>query len=106
SADGLSLYFLLNWFLGDLTNLVGCILTKQLPFQMYLAMYFCTVDLVLFSQYFYYTWLFSARLPDDVPLGPEESPTRFSMISLRDSILEGAKKSYTFPELKKGSHKR
>ena len=60
------------WLLGDLTNLIGCILTHQLPFQVIslcftalrhlklitrqtlLASYFCMVDVVLLSQYFYY----------------------------------------------------
>ncbi|KZV81060.1 hypothetical protein EXIGLDRAFT_731912 [Exidia glandulosa HHB12029] len=54
SADGLALPFLINWLLGDITNLIGCILTHQLPFQTYLATYFCFVDFTLFAQYFYY----------------------------------------------------
>ena len=28
-AEGLSLLFLADWLLGDITNLIGCILTKQ-----------------------------------------------------------------------------
>ncbi|TBU50785.1 PQ loop repeat-domain-containing protein [Dichomitus squalens] len=44
----------MNWLLGDTTNLIGCILTNQLPFQTYLATYFCLVDLSLLVQYFYY----------------------------------------------------
>ncbi|CAG8476716.1 6766_t:CDS:2, partial [Scutellospora calospora] len=67
SVDGLSLPFMLNWLLGDIANLFGCILTNQLPFQIYLAMYFCVVDLALFYQYFYYNWfrylLFSNTMP-------------------------------------------
>jgi len=55
SADGLALPFLVNWLFGDMTNLVGCILTHQLPFQTYLASYFCFVDVMLLSQYAYYT---------------------------------------------------
>ncbi|PCH37985.1 hypothetical protein WOLCODRAFT_130602 [Wolfiporia cocos MD-104 SS10] len=55
SADGLALPFLLNWALGDATNLVGCVLTHQLPFQTWLASYFCFVDFTLLLQYFYYT---------------------------------------------------
>ncbi|KAI0082619.1 hypothetical protein K474DRAFT_1654730 [Panus rudis PR-1116 ss-1] len=54
SVEGLALPFLANWLLGDLTNLLGCILTHQLPFQTYLAVYFCLVDFTLFGQYFYY----------------------------------------------------
>jgi hypothetical protein len=33
SVEGLSLPFLVQWLLGDTTNLIGCLLTKQLPFQ-------------------------------------------------------------------------
>ena len=33
TTDGLSLPFLLLWLTGDVTNLVGSILTAQLPFQ-------------------------------------------------------------------------
>lgn len=55
SVDGLSLAFLANWFLGDFTNFVGCVLTHQLPFQTLLAFYYICVDLVLSGQYYYYT---------------------------------------------------
>ncbi|KAI0721087.1 PQ loop repeat-domain-containing protein [Cerioporus squamosus] len=54
SVEGLALPFLLNWLLGDTTNLIGCILTHQLPFQTYLATYFCVVDFSLLAQYYYY----------------------------------------------------
>ncbi|KAJ3555034.1 hypothetical protein NP233_g12300 [Leucocoprinus birnbaumii] len=54
SCEGLAWPFLANWFLGDFSNLIGCILTKQLPFQVYLATYFCLIDFVLLSQYLYY----------------------------------------------------
>ncbi|ORY27203.1 PQ loop repeat-domain-containing protein [Naematelia encephala] len=54
SCDGLALPFLLNWLFGDITNLIGCVLTDQLPFQTYLAAYFCVVDFSLLAQFFYY----------------------------------------------------
>lgn len=92
SCHGLAPYFLANWFLGvcsalghlpavssaltriigDFSNLVGCLLTVQLPFQVcrfsgiqgcrnmlitcqtYLASYFVAVDLTLCFQYWYY----------------------------------------------------
>ncbi|KAG2020204.1 hypothetical protein CC2G_005572 [Coprinopsis cinerea AmutBmut pab1-1] len=54
SCEGLALPFLANWLLGDISNLVGCILTNQLPFQTYLATYFVAVDCTLVAQYFYY----------------------------------------------------
>ncbi|KAH9951446.1 PQ loop repeat-domain-containing protein [Amylocystis lapponica] len=55
SCDGLALPFLLNWLMGDATNLLGCILTHQLPFQTWLATYFCCVDCALLCQYIYYS---------------------------------------------------
>ncbi|KAH9808020.1 PQ loop repeat-domain-containing protein [Melampsora americana] len=51
SVDGLALPFLLSWLLGDLTNLLGCLLTDQLPFQRNLAIYFTLVDLILVYQF-------------------------------------------------------
>ncbi|KAJ6547677.1 PQ loop repeat-domain-containing protein [Mycena capillaripes] len=57
SCAGLALPFLANWLLGDASNLLGCILTQQLPFQTWLATYFVFVDMMLVSQYFYYEGL-------------------------------------------------
>ncbi|CAE6444450.1 unnamed protein product [Rhizoctonia solani] len=64
SADGLALPFLANWFAGDSTNLIGCVLTNQLPFQTYLATYFVWIDGCLLIQYMYYEWY---RAPRDPP---------------------------------------
>ncbi|KAK0196944.1 PQ loop repeat-domain-containing protein [Armillaria mellea] len=55
SCEGLALPFLANWLMGDISNLVGCILTHQLPFQTYLATYFVFVDCTLVGQYIYYS---------------------------------------------------
>ncbi|KAH8923229.1 hypothetical protein BT69DRAFT_1350313 [Atractiella rhizophila] len=55
SASSLSLPFLISWAAGDTLNLLGCILTHQLPFQTYLATYFVTVDCILLYQFFYYS---------------------------------------------------
>ncbi|KAI0322250.1 PQ loop repeat-domain-containing protein [Amylostereum chailletii] len=89
SVEGLALPFLLNWLLGillrfpssaftpqttpgDLTNLIGCILTNQLPFQKWLATYFCFVDFSLLAQYLYYR----NRSPDPVSLPRSRSHPR------------------------------
>eukprot|EP00727_Mastigamoeba_balamuthi_P014675 m51a1_g9833 hypothetical protein (371) ;mRNA; r:1932572-1933894 len=53
-AGALSFTFVLTWLAGDLTNLLGCVLTNQLPTQTYTAVYFCCMDAVLMSQYAYY----------------------------------------------------
>jgi uncharacterized protein with PQ loop repeat len=54
SVEALSPAFLLMWLTGDITNLVGCVLTKQLPVQLYTGVYFCFMDLLLVLQYGYY----------------------------------------------------
>lgn len=54
SVDGLSPVFLTQWMLGDATNLIGCILTQQLPFQIAVATYFCCIDVCIMGQFAYY----------------------------------------------------
>ncbi|KAI8065704.1 PQ loop repeat-domain-containing protein [Gongronella butleri] len=54
TAKGLSFNFLSIWLAGDVANLVGCVLTGQLPFQRYLGTYFVLVDITLVAQYIYY----------------------------------------------------
>ncbi|KAK3779426.1 hypothetical protein RRG08_015827 [Elysia crispata] len=48
---GVSFFLLFQWAGGDITNLVGSLLTHQLPFQIYLAIYFVFVDAILLLQY-------------------------------------------------------
>ncbi|EIW69410.1 hypothetical protein TREMEDRAFT_73844 [Tremella mesenterica DSM 1558] len=72
SSDGLSLPFLCSWLFGDMTNLIGCILTDQLPFQTYLATYFCIVDFTLLGQFYYYQHILRPSLPS------HETPITYS----------------------------
>lgn len=48
--------FLLSFIfsLGDVANFIGCIATHQLPFQLYLSIYFIIIDTILCLQYLYY----------------------------------------------------
>jgi len=55
SASGLSLWFLLEWCAGDITNLLGAILTRQAGWQVVVAGYYVSVDLVLVGQWMWYT---------------------------------------------------
>ncbi|KAJ9051184.1 hypothetical protein DSO57_1007025 [Entomophthora muscae] len=59
STESLSYLFLLTWFSGDITNLVGGILTEQQPFQIYLAAYFVIMDIATVSQCIYYGYFYS-----------------------------------------------
>lgn len=56
TAEGISLAFLLVWFVGDLTNLIGAIWASLVPTVVGLALYFCLADAVLLSQCLYYKY--------------------------------------------------
>lgn len=51
----------LTFVQGDITNVLGCILTHQLPFQTLLACYYVLVDSVLMFQFVFYKILFPPR---------------------------------------------
>lgn len=54
STAGLSIYFLVEWCLGDLTNLLGAVFTHQATWQMIIAAYYCFVDSMLVLQWLWY----------------------------------------------------
>jgi uncharacterized protein with PQ loop repeat len=54
AAEGLSFAFLGSWLLGDIANLVGCLLTQQVQTQLITAIYFCVIDSMMVGQYMYY----------------------------------------------------
>lgn len=58
SVDGVNGYFLSSWIAGDVSNLIGCLLTKALPFQTLIATYYCFIDVILSFQFYYYTRVF------------------------------------------------
>ncbi|EGV61474.1 hypothetical protein CANTEDRAFT_114936 [Yamadazyma tenuis ATCC 10573] len=58
SVAGVNVLFLSSWVAGDITNLVGCLLTRALPFQTLIATYYCFIDVVLCFQFYYYTRIF------------------------------------------------
>ncbi|OOG00930.1 hypothetical protein ASPCADRAFT_38963 [Aspergillus carbonarius ITEM 5010] len=55
STAGLSLFFLVEWCLGDTSNLIGALLTRQAGWQVIVAGYYVCVDVTLVFQYFWYT---------------------------------------------------
>jgi solute carrier family 66 (lysosomal lysine-arginine transporter), member 1 len=57
STSGLSIYFLVEWCLGDSANLFGALLTRQAAWQVVVAGYYVSVDIVLVWQYAWYTHL-------------------------------------------------
>ncbi|PLB35479.1 PQ-loop repeat-containing protein [Aspergillus candidus] len=55
STSGLSIYFLVEWCLGDASNLLGALLTRQAGWQVVIAGYYVLVDVTLVFQFFWYT---------------------------------------------------
>ncbi|KAE8230732.1 hypothetical protein CF326_g4260 [Tilletia indica] len=72
SVSGLSPFFLIQWMFGDLTNLIGAVLTHQLFFQVALASYFCSIDTVLLGQFWYYSRKESQNDADRLSITAEE----------------------------------
>jgi uncharacterized protein with PQ loop repeat len=94
SADGISLAFLIVWFIGDVTNLIGAIWAGLVPTVIALAVYFCFADLVLISQCLYYN-LLNARKS-------RRNPTRNRVDSPEQPLLSRRDSSIGLP----GSHRR
>ncbi|KAL1968894.1 hypothetical protein VTN77DRAFT_1255 [Rasamsonia byssochlamydoides] len=116
SAEGISMAFLLVWFIGDVTNLIGGVWAQLVPVVIAIAVYFCIADGVLIGQCVYYnirnarrdrrrqrqysstepptptTPLLGRRFSDD--LGLAGSRRRRSSASLRD----GQQRRISHPE--------
>ncbi|KZM23336.1 hypothetical protein ST47_g5542 [Ascochyta rabiei] len=61
STSGLSVYFLTEWLLGDVTNLLGCLFTGQATWQIVIAGYYVFVDCGLTGQWVWYELLHHGR---------------------------------------------
>lgn len=57
STAGLSVFFLIEWLLGDATNLLGALFTKQAGWQVVVASYYVFVDVCLVTQWLWYSHL-------------------------------------------------
>ncbi|KAJ5091624.1 hypothetical protein NUU61_006494 [Penicillium alfredii] len=55
STSGLSIFFLVIWCLGDVSNLLGALFTRQAGWQVVIAGYYVLVDITLVIQFFWYT---------------------------------------------------
>uniref|UniRef100_A0A7S2U3Q2 Uncharacterized protein n=1 Tax=Lotharella oceanica TaxID=641309 RepID=A0A7S2U3Q2_9EUKA len=85
-ADDQSILFYLLWVAGDVTNLLGCVIGKQLPTQIGVAVIYLILTLGLLLQYLYYNcirgdhrhedgYVVSSRTPILSPLPSILSPT-------------------------------
>ncbi|KAL2357502.1 PQ loop repeat-domain-containing protein [Cryomyces antarcticus] len=81
STSGLSIFFLTEWCLGDLSNLLGALFTGQATWQVVVAGYYCFVDSMLVAQ-----WTWYERLRHGRPL---VSVWRRKNLSRDDDIDDG-----------------
>ena len=72
SASGLSIWFLVIWLLGDVSNLLGAILTSQAGWQIVVAGYYVLMDVLMDTQYVWYTY---RKSPGQVQLVRYDSGT-------------------------------
>ncbi|KAI9793114.1 MAG: hypothetical protein M1816_001012 [Peltula sp. TS41687] len=112
SASGLSPYFLLVWTLGDSTNFLGALFTRQAVWQIVLAGYYVSVDIVLVWQYAWYLHLQPRRrrrkasrvsgVGRDDPAGDDNLPEDLvgSMIADASPSLEMSESREFFQEHK------
>ncbi|CAG8096104.1 unnamed protein product [Penicillium olsonii] len=99
STSGLSIFFLVIWCLGDASNLVGAIYTRQAGWQVIIASYYVCVDIALVFQFFWYTH-YKARIsggydnmshmrdPDHIIQGvpvPEQGQTPAPVMNIKQS---------------------
>ena len=61
STSGLSAFFLTEWLLGDLSNLLGSVFTHQALWQIIIAGYYVIVDCALVGQWIWYELLKHGR---------------------------------------------
>ena len=94
SASGLSIYFLAEWLLGDLTNLLGALFTRQATWQWVVAAYYVTVDVSMVVQYIWYShvrpWRKGKRLVERTENNPydRDSPDTLTGVPPSDGSSE------------------
>ena len=85
TAEGISLAFLLVWFVGDVTNLIGATWASLVPTAVALALYFCLADAVLISQCLYYKY---TEVRKKKATGASSPPTPDSENDVQQPLLE------------------
>lgn len=61
SVESQSIWLWGLWSIGDVTNIIGCLLTKQIVSNTLLALFFCLSSVIILIQWFYYTYYFKRK---------------------------------------------
>jgi solute carrier family 66 (lysosomal lysine-arginine transporter), member 1 len=89
STSGLSIFFLAEWLLGDVSNLLGSLFTRQATWQVIIAMYYCFVDCMLVGQWIWYEHLKHGRPMKSVWAKWRDNSDRDDA-SINSDVLDGA----------------
>ncbi|KAH9841444.1 PQ-loop-domain-containing protein [Rhodofomes roseus] len=73
SGEGLSVFFVLIWLIGDLCSLSGALLANLLPTIIILATYYSVCDSILLFQIYYYRWTNNASPREPAPISSESA---------------------------------
>ena len=65
NCESQSIYYWMLLMSGDISNLIGCLLSQQLPTMTGLAFIYLTLSSSMFSQYVYYTYYNKSERVDD-----------------------------------------
>lgn len=88
STSGLSIFFLAEWLLGDLSNLLGSLFTQQALWQVIIAGYYVIVDCALVAQWIWYELLKHGRPSRPIWDRPDSPPENHGPVSIQ-KVLDG-----------------
>lgn len=89
STAGLSIFFLGEWLLGDLSNLLGSILTRQALWQVIVAGYYCFVDCMLVGQWLWYEHLQYGNTPRNSRKREKDSKYSGGGVADMQEVIDG-----------------
>ncbi|KAJ5553300.1 hypothetical protein N7513_004076 [Penicillium frequentans] len=92
STSGLSIFFLIIWCAGDISNLIGALFTRQAGWQVMVACYYVFVDATLVIQFFWYTHYKSRRYEEYDDL--QSSHHHHQESDARGEFLQGNNATY------------
>ena len=90
STSGLSIFFLVEWCLGDLSNLLGALFTHQASWQVAIGSYYVFVDVCLVTQWFWYEKLRHGRIVRRVWQKDNGGSDDWSAGGMQEVVIEGA----------------
>lgn len=84
-----SIWLWILWLSGDLCNIVGCILARQLPTQIAVALVYSSITTVLLIQYIYYSFHSSNRSIQSIMhvINSSNAEQSSPALSIRSSLI-------------------